>query len=233
MSLFSVNVPIATVDPIDKATRKQHSSGGLHKNSFQNKISSASSLTTPNSWSCDHDEQQKLFPKGIQAGLLYEWGFGFGAGAYQLILPWVKSVSRQHHVLWVSPNSSMQLFPPALAAFGVSLENFRSAQTDEPVRELQAVFLEDCFQLIVLDRPQGLRKQDLAFIAARARKNRQVVFLLRPYLLRSSIPNPWASVRLNARFLSHRRLYLLEAIRGLPERQALIASQARGLAKCS
>lgn len=176
-------------------------------------------------WLSDSTALNHFFKGGLRSGFLYEWGLSFGAGAYgSVVLPWLKAITQEDPLLWVKPKDLTSLYPPSLATEGVKLANFSVASSEQPVADLKAAFLQPGFSCIVLDRPRGLRKQDMAFLAHAARKNDQTIIVLRPHLLSSKIPNPWASVRLNTKYLPSQRMYLVESVRGLAKKNLLVSA---------
>lgn len=84
----------------------------------------------------------------------------------------------------------------------------------EPVRKLKPLFFENVFSLLVFDSPKKLSLAELAFLSTRLRQNKQVLFLLRPYLLRSTSGNPSAAKRINCQHSIMRKEYHFHYVRG-------------------
>lgn len=136
---------------------------------------------------------------GFPFGSLVEWGMPMGRGGRELLRSFLSNRQEKHFVLWIlNSKAEMSVYPPAWVAQGVDLSLLRFVACERPVEQLKAVFLNPVFKIIVLDMPLFISKEELAFIAGQARKNAQLILLLRPYFLTSERGNVWAKLRLNA-----------------------------------
>ena len=119
---------------------------------------------------------------GLPVGALTEWGMPFGFGGREILIPWIRHMTRAAQpqwALWVHRNPQLEIYPPAWAARGVALEKIRFARTSAPLKDLRPVFLEPLFKLIIIDNPESFSGEDYSFIARQARRLRQVVVVLR------------------------------------------------------
>lgn len=160
-----------------------------------------------------------FFAGGLPLGSIVEWGAPFGQGGRELLVRYLASVTKEHWILWVHARACLTVYPPAWMARGLSLERLRFAVTAEPLEDLRAVFLEPFFRVIVLDAPPMFSKDDCAFVARRARVQRQLIILVRDHQLNASRGNVWARLRVNCWFEPGPSQYRLRVLRGLSPRQ--------------
>ena len=85
--------------------------------------------------------------------------------------------------------------------------------SENPVRELRPLFLEDTFKRIIIDAPHRFSSGDMAFVSQQARKQGQIVFLIRHFFLSEKRGNPYASLRINT-WQSGKRCFSLQLIKG-------------------
>ncbi len=159
---------------------------------------------------------------GLTFGAVTEWGLPSGQGGRELIIPFLVGATRGEnlpsplHCLWVSSvRSPLSVYPPAWSARGVELRNIRFAKTSNFVRDLKPVLTKSIFQIIVIDDPEKLSSEDIAFISSQAREHQILVLILRNYLLSSARSNVWAKLRINTwRSFSEGPKFKVEVIRG-------------------
>jgi hypothetical protein len=100
----------------------------------------------------------------------------------------------------------------------------RFTYSDTPVRDLRPLFLDSFFRVIVLDVPRSVSMDDCAFLAQRARANKQAVIIVRDYFLSEKRGNVWAQLRLNCWQDEAGDRYHVRVIRGLSPRQLSLAA---------
>lgn len=157
---------------------------------------------------------------GLRFGSLTEWGSPLGRGGREVILQYLQCA--EHHkdwCLWVCGQQDVRVYPPAWSARGVELSKIRFTYSDHPVRDLKPVFLDPFFRVIVLDVTRSLSLDDCAFLAQRARANRQAIIIVRDYFLSEKRGNVWAQLRLNCWQQEDGKRYHIRVVRGLSPRQ--------------
>jgi RecA/RadA recombinase len=158
---------------------------------------------------------------GLPYGGVVEWGCPLGKGGRKWVLRFLKNAQQQKKqwVLWVTPKedinpkkpslvslhksnlcsvstSKLRVYPPAWQAQGIDLKRIRFAESNAAMRDFRPVWNDDFFQIIVLDRPVGLRKEDFAALHQSARRNKSIIFVLRDHYLSNRYGNVWAKTRL-------------------------------------
>lgn len=161
---------------------------------------------------------------GLPFGAVCEWGLPIGRGGRRVVLEFVARATQGSAgawCLWVRPvQADLQIYPPAWSAAGAELERLRFAFCRKAVEELKPLITDPFFKILVLDAPEGLTRDDLAYLARTARKQQRLVLVLRDYALTAERGNVWAKLRVNCwRTDFHDPLYALETIRGLPPRR--------------
>jgi hypothetical protein len=166
-------------------------------------------------------ELDRQLQGGLPYGSIVEWGCPLGKGGRNWVLRFLKNAQIQNNqwVLWVSPKddanpkkpslrslhqsnlckastNNLSIYPPAWHAQGVDLKRIRFAKSNAVMRDFRPVWSDDFFQVIVLDRPIGLRKEDFAALHQSARRNKSLIFVLRDYYLSNRYGNVWAKTRL-------------------------------------
>lgn len=141
---------------------------------------------------------------GLPFGTVTEWGAPLGRGGRLVVARFLAAATQGRGLdhpamaLWVRPaNSPLCAYAPAWRAQGVNLARVRFAHSARPVAELKPLFLDPLFKLIVLDCPEKMSPEDIAYLARQARVNGQLIVLLRNYMLSSERGNVWARLRLN------------------------------------
>ncbi len=154
--------------------------------------------------SCGDAKLDALFGGGLPMGAVTECGMPLGRGGRELLLPYLRaatfgrSLPSEWWVLWVTRDENLQPLPVSWLARGVKAERFVFAATNEPIQDLQRIFIRPFFQCIVLDRPGRLTRDDCAFISRQARHENLTVILVRDYFLSHTRGNVWAQMRVNA-----------------------------------
>lgn len=163
--------------------------------------------------SCGNAALDAFFGGGLPIGAVTECGMPLGRGGRNLLLPYLRAASRgsaeghatnalslQHDwwVLWVTRDDELQPLPVSWLARGIKAERLVFAATQEPLQDLQRVFIRPFFQMIVLDRPARLTRDDCAFLSRQARQQNLTVVLVRDYFLSHTRGNVWAQMRVNA-----------------------------------
>jgi hypothetical protein len=162
-------------------------------------------------------------------GDLVEWGVPPGQGGREIILMFlahVTSIPASHAcshepcwALWVSASSELTIYPPAWAARGVDLNYIRFACCNHAVEDLKPLWMDPFFKFIVLDDPRHLSSGDLAFIARRARLQKQAVMILRPFVLHSDQGNVWARLRINGGYDPQLQQFSIQIVKGAKSAQ--------------
>ena len=166
-------------------------------------------------------DQPQLLQSGIDAldecfaqvkpGDLVEWGIPPGLNGRLIPLQLLK-----HQIplsVWIYHHHGLGVFASSWISHGVDLQRLFFICSDNPVKELRPLFLEDTFKRIIIDAPRKLTRGDIAFISQQARQQGQIVFLIRHYFLTARRGNPHASLRLNT-WQSARRSFSLQFIKG-------------------
>ncbi|HKJ53571.1 MAG TPA: hypothetical protein VKB27_18915 [Gammaproteobacteria bacterium] len=148
---------------------------------------------------------------GIGPGDLVEWGIPPGLNGRLIPLQMLKQ--QIPLCLWIYHHHGLGVFASSWISHGVDLERLFFICSDNPVRELRPVFLEDTFKRIVIDAPRRFSNGDMAFVSQQARDQGQIVFLIRHYFLSPGNGNPHASLRLNT-WQSGKRAFALQIVKG-------------------
>ena len=99
--------------------------------------------------------------------------------------------------IWVYAEQALRVYAPTWASYGIDLQRLFFIQSNQPVKQLRPLFLDNSFKIIVLDAPQKLSRGELAFISSQARINKQIIFLLRNYFLSQNNGTALATLRVN------------------------------------
>lgn len=147
----------------------------------------------------------------VRPGDLIEWGIPPGMNGRLIPLQLLK-----HQIplsLWIYHHHGLGVFASSWISHGVDLQRLFFICSENPVRELRPIFLEDTFRRIIIDSPRRFSDGDMAFVSRRAREHGQIVFLIRHYFLSGKNGNPHASLRINT-WQSGRRSFSLQVIKG-------------------
>lgn len=183
--------------------------------SLQQQLQSARSLKHQQS------EQSPVLASGIEAldecfadirpGDLVEWGIPPGLNGRLIPLQLLK-----HQIplsIWVYHHHGLGIFASSWISHGVDLQRLFFICSANPVKELRPLFLEDTFKRIIIDAPLKFSVGDMAFVSQQARKQGQIVFLIRHYFLSEKRGNPYASLRINT-WQSGEHSFSLQLIKG-------------------
>lgn len=146
--------------------------------------------------SCGNAAVDAFFGGGLPIGAVTECGMPLGRGGRHLLLPYLRAAP--HWVLWVTRDEDLQPLPVSWFARGIQAERLVFAATQKPLQDLQRVFIRPFFQMIVLDRPARLTRDDCAFLSRQARQQHLTIVLVRDYFLSHTRGNVWAQGRVNA-----------------------------------
>lgn len=183
--------------------------------SLQQQLQSARSLKNDLS----HQSQELL--SGIDAldecfarvkpGDLIEWGIPPGMNGRLIPLQLLKQQTPLS--VWIYHHHGLGVFASSWISHGVDLQRLFFICSANPVKELRPIFLEDTFKRIIIDAPLKFSTGDTAFVSQQARKQGQIVFLIRHYFLSAKRGNPHASLRINT-WQSGKRSFSLQFIKG-------------------
>jgi len=156
-------------------------------------------------------ELDQIFSNEIRPGKLIEWGLPPGKNSRIFPILFLKKDAPS--TVWIYPEAALDIYPPAWVSHGVDLSRIFFLKCDEPVKKLKPLFLDDTFKIIVIDAPKRLSKGDLSFISIQARANKQIIFLIRNYLLNPQMGNPQAHMRINC-MQNYEGVFCLNFIKG-------------------
>lgn len=155
----------------------------------------------------------------VRPGDLVEWGIPPGFNGRLIPLQLLK-----HDIppsVWIYHHHGLGVFASSWISHGVDLQRLFFICSENPVRELRPIFLEDTFKRIIIDAPRRFSDGDMAFVSQQARKQGQIVFLIRHYFLTRKRGNPYASLRLNT-WQSGNRCFALQILKGPASGQVTI-----------
>ena len=181
--------------------------------SLQQQLQSARSLSTEQASAELHsgiDVLDECFAQ-IRPGDLVEWGIPPGFNGRLIPLQLLKQDIPLS--VWIYHHHGLGVFASSWISHGVDLQRLFFIAAENPVRELRPLFLEDTFKRIIIDAPRRFSDGDMAFVSQQARKQGQIVFLIRHYFLSPRRGNPHASLRLNS-WQSGKRSFSLQIIKG-------------------
>ena len=147
----------------------------------------------------------------VRAGDLVEWGIPPGLNGRLIPLQLLKQQIPPS--VWIYHHHGLGVFASSWISHGVDLQRLFFLCSENPVRELRPLFLEDTFKRIIIDSPRNFSDGDMAFVSQQARKQGQIVFLIRHYFLSQKRGNPHASLRINT-WQSGKRCFSLQVIKG-------------------
>ena len=147
----------------------------------------------------------------IRPGDLVEWGIPPGMNGRLIPLQLLKQQIPLS--LWIYHHHGLGVFASSWISHGVDLQRLFFICSDSPVRELRPIFMEDTFKRIIIDAPRRFSAGDMAFVSQQARKQGQIIFLIRHYFLSQKTGNPHASLRINT-WQSGKRSFSLQLIKG-------------------
>lgn len=151
------------------------------------------------------------FAGAVRPGKIIEWGIPQGKNGRVIPLLFLR-----HHnlpIVWMYADLGLHVYAPAWASHGIDLQRLFFIRSSEPVKQLRPLFMDNLFNILVIDGPQKLSCGELAFIGQQARYNRQIVFLIRNYFLSRNRGTAQASMRVNC-WQSSRDVYSINFIKG-------------------
>jgi len=183
--------------------------------SLQQQLQSARSLKA------DQGSSTSLLHSGIEAldklfrhtrpGDLIEWGIPPGLNGRLIPLQLLKQQIPPS--VWIYHHHGLGVFASSWISHGVDLQRLFFICSKNPVRELRPLFLEDTFKRIIIDAPRKFSSGDMAFVSQQARKQGQIVFLIRHFFLSEKRGNPYASLRINT-WQSGKTAFSLQLVKG-------------------
>lgn len=147
----------------------------------------------------------------VKPGDLIEWGIPPGMNGRLIPLQLLKQQIPLS--VWIYHHHGLGVFASSWISHGVDLQRLFFICSANPVKELRPIFLEDTFKRIIIDAPLKFSMGDMAFVSQQARKQGQIVFLIRHYFLTAKRGNPHASLRINT-WQSGKRSFSLQFIKG-------------------
>ena len=147
----------------------------------------------------------------VKPGDVVEWGIPPGLNGRLIPLQLLK-----HQIplsVWIYHHHGLGVFASSWISHGVDLQRLFFICSENPVKELRPLFLEDTFKRIIIDSPRKFSAGDMAFVSQQARKQGQIVFLIRHFFLTRKRGNAHASVRINT-WQSGKRAFSLQIIKG-------------------
>jgi hypothetical protein len=147
----------------------------------------------------------------IGPGDVVEWGIPPGLNGRLIPLQLLKQDIPPS--VWIYHHHGLGVFASSWISHGVDLQRLFFICSDNPVRELRPLFLEDTFKRIIIDAPLKFSSGDMAFVSQQARKHGQIVFLIRHFFLSEKRGNPYASLRINT-WQSGQHSFSLQMIKG-------------------
>lgn len=147
----------------------------------------------------------------IKPGDVVEWGIPPGFNGRLIPLQLLKQDIPLS--VWIYHHHGLGVFASSWISHGVDLQRLFFICSENPVRELRPIFLEDTFKRIIIDAPRKFSNGDMAFVSQQARKQGQIVFLIRHFFLTEKRGNPYASLRINT-WQNARRSFSLQVIKG-------------------
>ena len=183
--------------------------------SLQQQLQSARSLKD------DRLSEPQLLHSGIGAlddcfrhtrpGDLIEWGIPPGRNGRLIPLQLLKQ--KIPPSVWIYHHHGLGVFASSWISHGVDLQRLFFICSENPVRELRPLFMEDTFKRIIIDSPRRFSNGDMAFVSQQARKQGQIVFLIRHFFLSEKHGNPYASLRINT-WQSGQKSFSLQMLKG-------------------
>ena len=149
--------------------------------------------------------------ENVRDGDVIEWGIPPGLNGRLIPLQFLKNdipIS-----VWIYHHHKLAIFASSWISHGVDLDRLYFIRSANPVSQLRPLFLEDTFKRIIIDAPKNLSVGDLAFLATQARRNGQIIFLIRHFFLSPEKGNAYAAIRLNS-WQKDPRHFTIQIIKG-------------------
>ncbi len=145
-------------------------------------------------------------------GQISEWGVP--AGSVARLLPAIVGKALNLECLWISDQSSAQIYPNTWTGLGFNLNNLHFLQDPNPLASLRTVVTENTFPFLIVDCKHRLQKSDLHFLAQHCRQQGSTLFLFRHFYLSNKNGNPFSQQRLNSSYNMARQSFQLSKIKG-------------------
>jgi len=157
---------------------------------------------------------------GLPFGKVTELGMPLGKEGRSLLVTLLAhnqiQAQKPFRVLWISCFPGISIYPPAWFIRGVSEKDTIFAYSEKPIVELKRAIIHSFFKMIILDAPRGFTRNDSLFLSTQAKKNKQVIILVRDFFLSNLKGNIWAQLRLNCWRRSHKHEFVIRVVRGVP-----------------
>lgn len=147
----------------------------------------------------------------IKPGDVVEWGIPPGVNGRLIPLQLLKQQTPLS--IWIYHHHGLGIYASSWISHGIDLQRLFFICSDHPVKELRPLFLEDTFKRIIIDAPRKFSTGDMAFVSQQARKQGQIVFLIRHYFLSQKRGNAHARLRINT-WQSDQRTFSLQVLKG-------------------
>lgn len=149
--------------------------------------------------------------ENVRDGDVIEWGIPPGLNGRLIPLQFLKHDMPTS--VWIYHHHNLAIFASSWISHGVDLDRLYFIRSANPVSQLRPLFLEDTFKRIIIDAPKNLSVGDLAFLATQARRNGQIIFLIRHFFLSPKKGNAYAAIRLNS-WQKDSRHFTIQVIKG-------------------
>ncbi|MBT4527432.1 MAG: hypothetical protein HOC24_12840 [Deltaproteobacteria bacterium] len=157
---------------------------------------------------------------GLPFGKVTELGMPLGKEGRSLLVTLLAhhqtQAQKPFRVLWISCFPGISIYPPAWFIRGVSEKDTIFTYSEKPIVELKRAIIHSFFNMIILDAPRGFTRDDSLFLSTQAKKNKQVIILVRDFFLSNLKGNIWAQLRLNCWRRPHKHEFVIRVVRGLP-----------------
>lgn len=153
---------------------------------------------------------------GLPYGAITEIGIPLGSEGRRILFSMLAPRTWQGDtVIWINSHEKFQVYPPSWFAQGFNPQQTVFVESQKPLQDIKQVLLRPYFRHLVFDAPgHRLTLDDGAYLRQMARKHRQLIIIIRPFLLRNEKGNPWVQSRLNM-FKDHaRRQWHIYRIKG-------------------
>lgn len=130
---------------------------------------------------------------GFPRGTIVECGMPPTQMGRYLLLPVMRSAS---HSLWVH-SPEIMIHAAAWAAWNINLHRHHFIPAPDHVSALQPLFASGLYPLIIINRPQYLKRPDYAFLRRQAERHGYTLVVIRDHFLSPRQGNPFAGIRLN------------------------------------
>ena len=126
----------------------------------------------------------------------------------------LSSLNPEKKIIWISNSKSNTTFFPS-GWTDLSLDKIFFLKIENVIKDAKPVFLQPCFDTIVIDGFRNLRDDDLAFMAIQARAHKIQIILVRDFFLTPNIGNIWARSRFNIFYNPKLNTFKIQTVRGI------------------